>query len=90
MDDEASPQWARPAQTSPFGKCTEQLKVWVDEETRDALAALAYLQGMSVSEYLRHQIFAHVYGYRTLMRLHQQRLGARAGMGPGLEDDGGR
>ncbi len=89
MDDPIALLLARPAASAPFGKCTEQLKVWVDEETRDALAAMAYLQGVPVSEYLRHLILAHVYGHRTLLRLHQQRLGSRAGTGPEREPDDG-
>ncbi len=64
-----------------MGKCTEELKCLVDEETRNAVSALAWAADMSVSEYLRRLVWGHVWGHGTLLRLQAARTKERAGTG---------
>lgn len=74
-------RFSRPAQSSPLGKREHELKTLVDEPTRDAVAALACLAGMTVSEYLRELVCRDVYGSLELARLQTGRARGTAGNG---------
>lgn len=62
----------RSGTSNPFGKCDEEVRSLVDSDTKEALTALAFASGMSMSEYLRHLIISHVYGHGTILRLAQR------------------
>jgi len=74
------PLLSRPQQSNPFGKNTAEIKSLVDEDTRDALVALAFASGMTVSEYLRNLLLIHVHGSATMLRLAHQRGSGMAGI----------
>lgn len=60
--------FSRPAVSNPFGKCTRERKIHLDEATDDALVAMATVQGIPVSEHVRQILQAHVHGYMTMLR----------------------
>jgi hypothetical protein len=59
---------ARPANSNPFGKCDQELKVAIDEQTRDALVALAFAAELPLAEYVRTMLHLHVHGHGGVMR----------------------
>lgn len=71
----------RPQVSNPFGKNTAEVKALVDEDTREALTALAFASGMNVSEYVRHLLLFHVHGHATMLKLAHQRSRGMAGIG---------
>jgi len=60
--------FSRSGNTNPLGKCTEELKCMVDEETKEAFLALARQSGLSKSEYLRIHVQYHVHGHARMVR----------------------
>lgn len=74
---------SRPQLSNPFGKNTAEVKALVDEGTRDALSALAFAAGLTVSEYVRNLLLLHVHGHATMLRVHSQRTTGMAGTGHG-------
>jgi len=63
--------YSRSGSSCPFGKCTEEAKTVLPEETREQLTALAVLNKQSVSEYLRDMIFERVYGHIAIIHARQ-------------------
>ena len=68
--------FARSAESSPFSKCTEELKTHVPEEVKEQFAALAVLNGKTSSEYLRDVVILHLYGQFSMTSM--QVRGGRA------------
>lgn len=67
--------FSRSGQSNPLGKCTEELKTQVPEDIREQLHALAALDGLTPSEYLREMIIEHLHGRfgRAQQVLHRNR-----------------
>ncbi len=82
MGPEEGGLFARSRQTNPLGPCSEDVKSHVDETTKEALTALAYSANMSVSEYIRWVLQAHVHGHGFMLRLATSPDMRRAGSGP--------
>lgn len=61
-----------------FGRCTEELKVFVDEETKNSLTMLASAADLSISEYIRNLIHGHVHGHARVLRSRMDALVGRA------------
>jgi hypothetical protein len=59
---------ARPSSHSPFGKLDAELKVAIDEGTREALTALAFLASKPMSEYIRDLLHVHVHGHAAVAK----------------------
>lgn len=59
---------ARPANSSAFGKLDAELKVAIDEATKEALTALAFVAQKPVSEYIRDLLHIHVHGHAAVLR----------------------
>ena len=68
MPDQNDTQFSRSGSSCSFGKCTEEIKAKFPEEVKDQIAALATLNGLTVSEYLRDMCIAHVYGHVATLR----------------------
>ena len=66
MSDE--PRLSRAASSSPFGKCDSEVKVALDDGTKEALGALAFASGKPLSEYIRDLLHAHVHGHAAVLR----------------------
>lgn len=64
---------ARPTSTSPYGKCDARLDVPVPSELKDAVAAIAFLHGVTVSEYVREVLEDHIHGKAARMKRYAQR-----------------
>lgn len=62
----------RNGNSNPLGKLIEK-KIFLPEQTEEALIALAYLAGIPFSEYVRTVLMQHAHGHVTLMRLTHQR-----------------
>lgn len=60
--------FSRSGTTNNFEKCTAEVKTHVPEELKEALAALATLNGKTLSEYAREVFVAHVYGHLAVVR----------------------
>jgi hypothetical protein len=73
---------ARPRSSSALGKLTAEVKVRVDDDTKDELDRLANDAGMGLSEFLRELMMIRVYGQDQVVRLHRARLALVAGSGP--------
>lgn len=63
------PSYSRKGQTSPLGKCTDEIKSLVPEEVKAQLTGLSVLNGVPLSEYVRDVLIEHVYGAAHAMRL---------------------
>lgn len=67
---------SRTSTSNPFGKCDHELKLAIDEQTRDALVALAFASGIPLAEYVRNTLHLHVFGHGGVMRsrmgVHEQ------------------
>ncbi|MGE0383456.1 MAG: hypothetical protein AB7Q97_01920 [Gammaproteobacteria bacterium] len=70
--------YSRSGRSDPSGKCTEEVKAKVAETEKEEITALAVLNGMSVSEYLRDLIRLHLYGHLSAIRM-TRRPGAPEG-----------
>jgi Ribbon-helix-helix protein, copG family len=68
--------------TTTLGKLTAEVKVRVDEDTKDELDRLAYEAGMGTSEFIRELMMIRVYGREHVARLYKTRMFMVAGMGP--------
>lgn len=62
------PRFSRAASSSPFSKLTDEVKVALDEHTKEALGALAFAAGKPVSEYIRDLLHVHVHGHAAVLR----------------------
>ena len=60
--------FSRSGNTNTFGKCTEEIKCMIDEETKEAMQALAFAHNLSLSEYTRVLLHQHCYGHARLLR----------------------
>lgn len=60
--------YSRSGNSNPFGKCNEEIKVKIDEDTKTAITGLACASGMTVSEYVRAVLLAHAYGHVAILR----------------------
>ena len=69
----SNPVFSRSGKTNPYGKCTEEVKVMVDEKTKEAMQALAFASGMNLSEYTRLVLHTHCYGHAAMLRHTFQR-----------------
>lgn len=67
--------------SSPLGKLTADVRIKVDEETRDELDRLAVDAGMGLSEFIRELLMIRVHGRDRVARLHKARLALVAGVG---------
>lgn len=56
------PAFSRSGNTSQYGKSTVELKAMVPEQIKNEVIALATLQGLTPSEYLREFISMHLHG----------------------------
>ncbi len=63
---------ARPAHSNGFGKCDAELRIAIDETTKDALIALAVLSDVPVAEYIRGVLHIHVHGHLAVVRAHRK------------------
>lgn len=54
--------------TNPWGKCDQEIKVHLPEDSKEALTALAFAAGMTLSEYTRHVLQCHVHGHAAVLR----------------------
>jgi hypothetical protein len=70
------------ARSNGLGKLTAEVKVRLDDETREELDRIAYDAGMGLSEFLRELVLIRVYGRDHVARLHKTRLSLVAGVGP--------
>lgn len=68
-----------------FEKCTEEIKVRVPEQMRDAIMRLAFSADRSPSEYVRHVLAVHLYGH-----VRQFADEAEPGTGPNVPSEGTR
>lgn len=59
---------ARAPSSAPFGKCTEEVKFFLDESSKDALSAVAFACGKPVSEYIRDLVHIHLHGQAGVLR----------------------
>ena len=59
---------SRGTTTAPFGKLTEELRVGIDELTRDSLTALAFAADKPLAEYIREVLHLHVHGHAAVLR----------------------
>jgi len=66
--DEREVLMSRPARSTPFGKCTAEVKTAVPDETKDALAGLAFEAGVPTAEYVRYVLMNHCHGYVAMVR----------------------
>jgi hypothetical protein len=73
---------ARGRTSGTLGKLTAEVKVRVDDETKDELDRLAFEAGMGLAEFLRELVMIRVYGRDHVARLHRTRLSLVAGIGP--------
>ncbi|MDX8382953.1 MAG: hypothetical protein R8M45_02655 [Ghiorsea sp.] len=55
--------------TNPYGKCDFEIKVCIDEHTSEEIVMLARLSNQTKSEYVRHILHLHVYGYAEHSRM---------------------
>jgi hypothetical protein len=69
-----------------IGKLTSEIKVRVDDETRDELDRLASDAGMDLSQFLRELVLIRVYGRAHIARLQERRLAMVAGIGHDEDD----
>lgn len=63
---------ARPSISSPLGKLDAEIKLAIDEQTRDDLAGLAWAAGKTLSEYVRQVLHLHVHGHARMVRARTQ------------------
>lgn len=63
-----TPSFSRSSNTNALGKCSEEIKTLVPEETKIAIAALAYASSMNVSEYVRTVLMMHVHGAAEVIK----------------------
>ncbi|WP_213308247.1 hypothetical protein [Paraburkholderia sacchari] len=63
------------------GKLTAEIKVRVDENTRDELERLASDASMDLAQFLRELVMIRVYGRDHIARLHRTKLDMVAGIG---------
>ncbi len=61
----------RTGRSTGLGKATGQINAWVPEETREGLAALATVAGITMSEYVRERLIEIVHGRLEVLRLRQ-------------------
>lgn len=68
MTDENRAMFSRSGNTHPDGKATEEIKVKLPEDLKDAIAGLAAIHGKTVSEYVRDRLTQFVYGELHVLR----------------------
>ena len=78
------PLFSRKAISDPDGTCSVRMDMLVTEELAERLAALAVLDGMNRSEYVRKVLSSHVYG-----EFHRVQRMVRAGRNAGNGTNGG-
>jgi hypothetical protein len=66
--------------TALLGKLTAEVKVRVDEETKEELDRLANEAGMGLTEFVRELLMVRAYGHDHVCRLHKRRLEMVAGV----------
>lgn len=64
----------RAPSSSPFGKLTEEIRVAIDESTRDGLNALAFASNKPMPEYIRDLLHLHVHGHAAVLRARMKPL----------------
>ena len=64
---ESTEEFARPARSSPLGKCTTRVDIPCAEKLKDDLTGLAFLHRQTVSEYVREVLEEHVYGKQIIL-----------------------
>lgn len=82
MKDAEEVLLARGQATSPFGKCTEEIKSKLPFEIKESFTRIAHDAGMTESEYLREMIMIKVLGLDMVRKIHAERLERVAGIGP--------
>lgn len=68
------------ARTRSIGKLTSEIKVRIDDDTRDELDRLAADAGIDLSQFLRELVLIRVYGRRHMEKLHERRIAMVAGI----------
>jgi hypothetical protein len=81
-DKQIGEAMARGLTSSSLGKLTAEIKVRVDDDTKDELDRLAFEASMGLAEFLRELVMIRVYGRDHVARLHRSRLALVAGIGP--------
>lgn len=77
-----APAFSRSGKSNPLGKCTEEWKTVIDEQSSDLLVALSVGCGVSRSELLREIIYDRLYGaHRHLQALRNHPGMPTAGIG---------
>jgi hypothetical protein len=64
-----------------LGKLTSEIKVRIDDDTRDELDRLAADAGMDLCHFIRVLVLIRVYGRDHIARLEERRLSVVAGIG---------
>lgn len=72
---------SRPATTTPFGKCTEEVKARLPYEIKEGFSRIANEMGMTESELLREMVMVKVLGIDVVRSMHEKRLRLVAGIG---------
>lgn len=65
-----------------LGKLTAEVKVRVDDETKDELDRLANEAGMGLTEFVRELLMVRAFGQDHVCRLHRRRLELVTGVRP--------
>ena len=65
---------SRPASSSPFGKCTEEVKARIPYEIKEGFARIANEIGMTESELLREMVMVKVLGVDVVRSMQEKRL----------------
>lgn len=76
----STPMFSRGASTTPFGKCTEEVKSLVPFEVKLGLENIAHGLGMNTSEFVRELIMIRVLGKDRVARIAASRLSEVAGI----------
>lgn len=59
---------SRSQQSNPFGKLDSEIKLPIDESTKEALSALAFARSKPLAEYIRDVLQLHVHGHAAVLR----------------------
>lgn len=80
MAEDEEARFSRSGMSCVFGKCTEEVKAKVPEDVKEKIAALAAINDLSVSEYIRDMCIERVYGHLAILRARAGN--GMSGMGP--------
>jgi hypothetical protein len=81
-DNQIGEGMARTRASNAMGKLTAEIKVRVDEVTKEELTRAAFEAGMGESEFIRELIMIRVRGFDYVIRVHKERMHMVAGIDP--------